>query len=171
MENTILINELLKEKEILLERIEAVNRFLLAYGYKDDKKKSVTPAALEENFNPLTGYQYVRKDFPIDGRKDNQVLWLFNNHFDKGIKLNELQSKYNELKGFDDKGDEIRIDNTARRLKRESKLVVVKYNNSNKNAFWGLPEWIENNDFKEEYRPDKNKLPIDIESTDVSIGN
>jgi hypothetical protein len=167
MENTVLTDALLKEREALIERIKAIDVILSPYGYdfenKLDNAKKSAKKALDIIGEP--------KNFPINGRKDKQVLWLFNNHFDKGIKLNELQSKYNELKGLDDKGEEIRVDNTARRLKRESKLAVVKYNKSNKNAFWGLPEWIENDDFNDEYRPDKNKLPIDIESTDVSMGN
>jgi len=169
MENTLLIEALIKEKRDLNERIKAINLLLSSYGYNVDSDKLKEKAL--ELATDLKLKQTLFDRFPTNGRKDKQILWLFNNFFNRGIKLQDLQNKYNEIRGVDNKGKEIRIDNIARRLKRDKKLVVVKYNGLNKNSFWGLPEWIDGDNFDPEHIPDESKLPIDIEFSEVVTGD
>lgn len=189
MENTAFINELLSKRKSIIDSIgslkaqlDAIELLLNTSGFdlKNDDRGKDNGVNLFDSQNLIPQEDLVfnapkiqqeQNVFPINGRKDKQVIWLFENVFKKGIKLQELQDKYNELKGLDSKGKEIRVDNTARRLKKQEKLAVVKYNGSNKNAFWGLPSWIEGNDFDNEHRPNENKLPLDIEFSEVVIGD
>ena len=162
------VDQLKKERALLIDRlallndrIKSIDELLKSYGVNvidgnilngsNDRHKSIT-----EN----------KKGFPISGRSDKQVLWIFNNRISKGSKLNLIQQHYDTLtKGSDLHGK--KINNAARRLNKNKKLVMVKYNNVNMSSFWGLPEWIEENDFKKEYRPDDSQLPVEIVSSEV----
>ena len=70
-------------------------------------------------------------DFPKEARTDKQILWIFENKLANALKLSDLQDVYNDLRGLDENGKEIKITNIARRLKNNNKLAVVKYNKQN----------------------------------------
>ena len=167
--NTELIKQLLEEKRFLLKRLDAINTLLISY--KEKSKRNLDP---NHPFN-LAGTELKRIginlksaiNFPLFGRKDKQVLWLFENWFAKGVKLIDVQNRYNELCGFDESGKEIRIDNVVRNLKRDGKLVVVKYNSSNKLSFWGHPSWVGEVDFLENRKPSEEFLPISTYTSEV----
>ena len=57
------------------------------------------------------------KNFPALSRKDQQLIWLFENYLTRGIKLREVQKKLDSISG-----KPIKIENVARRLKKEGKL-------------------------------------------------
>lgn len=166
MENKVLVDALIKERDTLKEKINAIEVLLSSYGYNSKKVvfKNIpeTPTISQEPSN-----EYIVSGFPKNGRKDQQVLWLFNNYLTKGLKLKDLQDVYDQF-NKDDEG--VRIDSVCRRLQREGKLIIVKYNNSNKDSFWGLPEWAEGNDFREENKPEISKLPVDITYSEVIGG-
>ena len=169
-----LIDELLKEKDSLIKRINAIDLLLEYYGAEESSSiKFNSDTALgkvSENSAILGKKMSDFMNFPIHGRKDKQVLWIFEHKAKVGIKLSEIQEFYNDLRGLDGKGKEIRIDNVARRLKRQGKLVIVKYNNLNKASFWGLPEWVDKAGFKDELKPAEDKLPIDVHTIEVLSG-
>jgi hypothetical protein len=148
-----IVELLLKEKEGLLRRMDVINAALSVY--QDNvlySKESVTEKKPESNY------------FPISGRKEKQILWMFNNSINKALKIREIQDVYNEIVG----NNETSIENVVRRLKSEQKLVLVKYNGKNLLSYWGLPEWIEGNDFKDEHKPNLEDLPDIIESEVVT---
>lgn len=134
------VEELIKEESALVQRLELVRATIKAYGAEasESNKSNINPGA-----------------FPTKARTDKQLLWIFENSLSKGLKLKELQEKYNSLLG----NDSVNIDNVARRLKREGKLVIVKYNDKNLLSYWGLPSWIDGDNFKEVHLPDAEALP------------
>lgn len=65
-------------------------------------------------------------------------------------------------------GKEIKLEGILRGLKRSGRLVIIKYNQSNKLSFWDLSEWVGDNDFQDEYKP-LEYLPDNIENIEVII--
>ncbi|SDR65829.1 hypothetical protein [Christiangramia echinicola] len=160
------VDQLKHEKESLLKRVSAINLLLESYGVKtEDSKDSNELFPVQQNERPVTNDSV----FPINGRRDKQVLWLFENHLRSAVKLNKAQEEYRKIvEEYGGKAE--KISNVARRLKKKGRLVVVKYNNMNTSSFWGLPSWVEENDFKSEFRPDESQLPIEVHTSEV-IGN
>lgn len=152
------IEELLKEKKSLQERIKAINVLLRAYDVSEEKIISI-----EQQTSLFNDKESI--SFPTNARRDKQILWMFNNVFNNAVKISSIQDKYDELSKSNNN-----ISNIVRRLNKEGKLAIVKYNKQNRASFWGLSEWIDNNDFKENFKPDENLLPIDIETTEVVMG-
>ena len=142
-----LIYELISAKDSLIDLRNILNNKILnivdtieSYGF--DEKGNNIKSAKELNVIDVVDNVDLWNSFPRQAGADKQLFWLFENYFKKGVKINELQHQFNLFTG-----DKKRIDNVARRLKREGRLVVVKYNNSNKLSYWGLPNWIRKNDF------------------------
>lgn len=165
-----LITELIKAKSNFLELRNKVNESidhiitaLENHGY--DTHGNNIKVARSLSVADVLADNKVWKDFPKAARSDQQILWLFENYFKKAEKLSEIQRRINNFNGR-----EVRIDNVARRMKREGHLVAVKYNRSNKLNYWGLPQWLaeKNNDFHITYRPNENELPSVIYTTEVS---
>lgn len=145
---------LLKEREILLERLQYIDEMLLKLGQES---------------NPLyQAYEAIssKKGFPISGRKNQKVLWLFGNVFKTGRRFTSIQDTFNKYNGLDPDGKEIGLEGTVRGLKTSGKLVIVKYNKSNKLSFWGLTDWVNDDGFKPEFEP-KELLSHNIESVEV----
>ncbi|WP_298756411.1 hypothetical protein [uncultured Psychroserpens sp.] len=168
-----LINELLKEKELLQKRIDAINVLLDSYDFKSDVKTDIYIGKTQELFvkdNDTISEDNIDRisNFPKYGRTDQQIVWVFENAVERGIKLSDLQNLYNKFKGFDKLGNETRIDNVARRMKKKGILASVKYNKSNKLTYWGLSHWIKEDGFLERYKPTRDNLPINIEDIQVS---
>lgn len=142
------IEKLIEEEKALQTRLELVRATLKGYG-----------VVVGNNSTP----SYSKGVFPSKGRPEKQLIWLFENQLSQGLKLKEAQQKFNEQLG----SDAVNIDNTARRLKKEGKLVIVKYNGKHIYSFWGLPSWIgSDEDFKDQYKPDMELLP-EITSSEV----
>jgi hypothetical protein len=146
----IIVELLLKEKDGLLKRIEVIDVALSSYKGDVPNQNGIAEKKPETNY------------FPISGRKEKQILWIFNNSVSRGLKIREIQDVYNEIVG----NSQTSIENIVRRLKSEQKLVLVKYNGKNLLSYWGLPEWIEGNDFKDEHKPNLEDLP-DITESEV----
>lgn len=104
----------------------------------------------------------LNSGFPQNARTDKQVMYLFDHVFTKGEKFATVQKKYNELLGT-----EKNIYNTCRALKKMGLLATVQYNNQKKLSFWGRKSWLDVTDFKEEFKPDQDELPIEI--NDIKI--
>ena len=102
--------------------------------------------------------------FPIKGRKDQKIMYLFNNVITNGIVMSEIQLLFNEYNGKPEN-----VANVVRRLKNEGRLSAIKYNNQNKSTFWGLSNWINDveENFKKEFKPNEGKLPIEIKQTEI----
>lgn len=147
------IESLLKEKEILLKRLEYIDATLMKL------MKNEVPEKLEES-------HFQVNTFPISEKRPEKVLWLFQNVFKTGVRSFQIQEAFNQFNGLSSTGNEIKLEGTLRGLKKSGKLVIVKYNQSNKLSFWGLSEWIEDNDFKNEYKP-LEYLPDEIENIEV----
>ena len=147
---------LLKEKEILLERLRYIDETLLKLG----EEKTNNPYS--KIYNAID----AKKGFPISGRKNQKVLWLFENVFKTGQRFTSIQDTFNKYNGLDANGKQIGLEGTVRGLKTSGKLTIVKYNQSNKLSFWGLTDWVNDDDFKDEYIP-KDILPSNIETIEV----
>lgn len=140
------IKSLLKEKELLLRRLQYIDETLM-------KLQRGKPSVIVNTF-------------PISEKRPEKVLWLFRNVFKTGLRSFQIQEAFNQFNGVSTSGKEIKLEGTLRGLKKSGKLVIVKYNQSNKLSFWGLSEWIEGNDFKNEYKP-KEYLPEVIDSLEI----
>ncbi|WP_426065364.1 hypothetical protein [Flavobacterium sp. DSP2-3-1] len=154
------IEDLIKKRNDLFKQVEAIDTVLEIYGHNALNSKS------ENSRTDLINVDNVSKIFPIKAKPATQVLWLFRNTFTHSIKLREVQISYDNYTGSSD----VRIDNVARRLKKDKKLVIVKYNDKNILSYWGLPEWIDGNDFKTEFKPDAETMPDEITSSEVVTG-
>lgn len=152
------IEDLIEKRKDVLKQLEAIDTVLKIYGFEGSDYK----------FNSDLSSSSVgsSKVFPSKATREKQVLWIFENKLTKACKLRDVQDTYNELVG----NDKVSIDNTARKLKKESKLLFVRYNEKNVLSFWGHPSWIMGSDFKKEHKPDLDLLP-DITFSQVMIGN
>ncbi|CAA0208092.1 hypothetical protein [Tenacibaculum maritimum] len=147
------IESLLKEKELLLKRLEYIDATLMRL-YRNE-----SPNKIEENYFDIN-------TFPISERNPQKVLWLFQNVFKTGLRSFQIQEAFNQFNGLSSNGKEIKLEGTLRGLKKSGKLVIVKYNQSNKLSFWGLSDWVNDDGFKDEYKP-LEYLPNLIESTEI----
>ncbi|TPG38382.1 hypothetical protein [Flavobacterium pectinovorum] len=152
-----IIDNLIDKRKDVIKQLEAIDTVLKLYGYvASDYKFNGTEAEPQSQNSAV---------FPSKATREKQILWIFENKITKACKLKDIQNVYNELRGKDD----VNIDNTARKLKKESKLLFVQYNDKNLLSFWGLPTWIVNDDFKDEHKPDMEGLP-DVVKSVVMIG-
>lgn len=140
-----LIKDLIDKRNGLFKKVEAIDTVLKLYGYDVDKLNS------GDEKSELTN----SKIFPSKVTLDKQILWIFENSINNALKLTEFQKIYNEHIGK----DSINVDNKVRQLKKDGKLVLVKYDGKNILSFWGLPSWIEGDDFKSEHKPSPETLP------------
>lgn len=150
------IDNLIEKRKDILNQLEAIDTVLKIYGYQGS----------DYHYNKTEPTPQNIGVFPFKATKEKQILWIFENRINKACKLKDIQKAYNEASGKTD----VNIDNTARKLKKDSKLVFVQYNDKNLLSFWGLPTWLEGDDFKEQYKPDMESLP-DIVKSVVMIGD
>lgn len=147
------IESLLKEKELLLKRLEYIDATLMKLLQNE------LPKNIKEN-------HFQVNTFPISEKRPEKVLWLFRNVFKTGLRSFQIQEAFNQFNGLSSNSKEIKLEGTLRGLKKSGKLVIVKYNQSNKLSFWGLSEWVNDDGFKDEYTP-KDYLPNNIENIEV----
>jgi hypothetical protein len=145
--------EISNKKTALVELKKMIGEESLAV--LDSYDKSLLTSSLESSIN---------KPFPINSRADKKILYLFQNVFQAGMRMSQIQDameKYN--------GSPLRVDNTVRRMKDDGSLSAVKYNNQNKMTFWGLNDWInfDEKDFKSTYKPSEDELPLNMTSSDL----
>lgn len=95
--------------------------------------------------------------FPINAKRDIKIAYILKEVFKRGVTMSVLEDKYTELNSKYEK-----LSNVIRRLKVSGLLASIRYNNQNTMTFWGLSEWIEDGDFKEEFKPLKNETPFKI---------
>lgn len=152
-----LIEDLIEKRKDILKQLEAIDTVLKIYGFENSNYNFASDS--------ISSGIGSTKVFPSKATKEKQVLWIFENRLTKACKLKDVQETYNELVG----SDKVNIDNTARKLKKESKLLFVRYNKKNVLSFWGHPSWISGNDFKKEYQAELELLP-DITFSEVMIG-
>lgn len=152
------LQKLFEERKRLHDTIDAIN--LLIHTYGADVKDTINQSDCISSKSTLGNDDKI---FPVKAKKDKQILWLFDNVIENAVKISEVNEIYQKYSGNND-----RVNNVARRLKELGKLKVVKYNNSNTLSFWGLPSWIEENDFLEEFKPHVDSLPIEINNSEVS---
>lgn len=136
-------DQLIAERHSLQQRIDAINIALQAYGVSTDQVLSSDSES-----------KAISNIFPIRGSREKKIQWILSEYFKRSVRLPEIQKAYD-----DHNGTESSIDNFCRNLKKEGKLVFVKYNGRNKLCYWGLPEWIEGNNFAESRMTDDPELP------------
>lgn len=139
------IADLIEKRKDLFKQVEAIDTVLNIYGYNESTNHT------NQNVEDLTNAEL----FPLKVSLDKQIFWIFENSGGRALKLTELQNIFNQYIGKTN----IKISNKARQLKKDGKLVLVKYDGKNILSFWGLPSWIEENDYKVEHRPSEDKLP------------
>lgn len=149
------INDLIEKRKDLFKKLEAIDVVLKMFEYKADDY-------IFDGNNVDKNELSNSKVFPTKTRLDKQILWIFENSLTRGLKLTEFQRIFNEHIG----NDSTKIDNKARQMKKEGKLLLVKYNNKHIHSFWGLPTWIDGNDFMLAHKPSEEQLP-EITSSEV----
>lgn len=130
-------NEFIELAESSTKSANSIKEVLRILGYDIDKNNN-DPISKVSNSNP---------DFPIDGSKRVQAVWLIRK-LGKASKMTDIQNLYTEKSGKDDD-----IQMTVRTLKI-SKIISNKSYGNSKEAYWGLTEWYDGEDFKEEYKPE-----------------
>jgi hypothetical protein len=148
------IDEAIKELEAQIA--ESQNALKVLYKLVGKKEVEVKVENIIVDLQPVIS----ANAFPSNSRTDSQVMWLFDNVFNKGQKYSTIQKKFNELLG-----SEKNIYNVCRSLKKMGHLATVQYNKQNKLSFWGKSEWVDNligNDFSPAYIPSNNELPFRI---------
>ncbi|KGO85734.1 hypothetical protein Q765_15055 [Flavobacterium rivuli WB 3.3-2 = DSM 21788] len=158
-----ILNDLIQKRNNLLKQVEAINLVLNLYDHKEgyEFKSGLNEIQITDEISS--------HDFPRNARKEKQILWIFENVLKKGSKINDVQDNYNALTGTA-KNKQIKITNIVRHLKRSGELSAVKYNNQNRLCFYGLPYWIQGNDYKHEYQPNQDLLPV-IVSSEIIAGD
>ena len=86
------VDQLKKEKESLLNRVGAINLLLESYGVKIENP--IDSGELFPGIQKNVSIEKIAKVFPINGGRDKQVLWLFENYFGRGLKLRKVQDQY-----------------------------------------------------------------------------
>lgn len=79
---------------------------------------------------------------------EDKILHFMKNYLKKPAKMPDIETQFNSLRSKSGL-----IVNTARGMKKEGILTSIKYNKSNRQVYWGLPEWLDGNDYKPEFRP------------------
>lgn len=169
------LKELYKEKKSLQLRLSQIDTLLSIYQNSESDADKLIDSQVDHNkptsLRELPSKAPITIDntgkFPLNLKKDRQLLWMFNNYFTQGVTLSTVQDKFNEFVGDDYEGNK-KVGNVMRRLKKEGRFIFVQYNNQNKASFWGLPEWVDGKDFKSEFKPSENELPINIENIEIS---
>lgn len=100
-------------------------------------------------------------DFPIHGRSDNQISYIVQT-VGRGMRIPEIQKEYTRLTG-----SERNIRTIVHRMKDMGLLVLVKYNNVNTQSYYGLPEWLGEKDYKDDYKPPRAMLPAGHLETEI----
>ena len=137
----VLESEIDKEQRVLNEKIEALNAL-----------KKLLPDNIQ--FSGETSYLE---------NADTQIMSLFEKGtIKRAIRRSELQqlfeSEYNTKKN---------VGAGLPKLKKSGKLIMVRYNGQKGNSFWGLPEWIENDQFRNEFKPERKYLPENITKFEI----
>ncbi len=147
------LKQQIKKDQAALSLLEKINE----EWAEDDK--SVTSPAIE-------ALQNKNSDFPLNDRQENQILYIVKSEFKKGSKASQIEEALADRIG---KENVKHIINPIRKLKQAKKLVLVKYNSTNKQSFWGLPEWVdeEAKDFKDEFKPEKSELPYNVFKSEI----
>ena len=96
------------------------------------------------------------------GKVEDQILHFMEHFLQNPQKMTDIEKSFNKLRG---KPLNTVISNTIRDLRDEGKVISAIYNNSNRQVFWGLPQWVNDTDYRPEYRP--KEVPIDAK---VQIG-
>lgn len=167
------ISFLEQDKEDLLNQINQLDLIIERYLGQLSRLKSHSHISNPPIDTP-TGISVVRKnndlvpdeEFPIDEGIDNQLIFILQK-VGRAIRLPELQKLYTTYSGSDRV-----IKNSARRMKSDEKLVAAKYNNANTLTFWGLPDWIDivdgKENFSEDRRPSKKELPSGYNTVELT---
>ena len=169
-----------KEKEELTKRLEGIELILSQYEglieepkveeaapAKPGKKRGRKPKAVVAAEAEAAAAPAKRGRKP--GRKkrgkpvsDEEILDLFRHDLKKITRLPAVQKRFNTLHNTDRD-----IMQKSRKLKSENVLVAIKYNNVNKETFWGLPEWTtpDGKNFRPEFF-NNDEMPAEVTSNE-----
>lgn len=132
----VLESEISKEQRALNEKIEALNAL-----------KKLLPDNIQ--FSGETSYLE---------NADTQIMSLFDKGIIKyAIRRSELQQIF-ELE-FNSKKN---VGAGLPKLKKSGRLIQIRYNGLKGCSFWVLPSWIEGNNVKDEFKPERKYLPEKI---------
>lgn len=137
----VLESEILKEQHALNEKIEALAAL-----------KKLLPDNIQ--FSGETSYLE---------NADTQIMSLFEKGIIKrAIRRSELQQifelEYNTKKN---------VGAGLPKLKKSGRLIQIRYNGQKGYSFWGLPYWVEGNEFKEGFTPEIKYLPEKITKFEI----
>ena len=125
-----------------------------------EKEQNATAKKIEA-LNMLR--ELLPKNIILDQSADIQVYSLFEKGLIKyAARRSELQETFErEFQSNKNVGAGLP------RLKKSGKLIMVRYNGQKGYSFWGLPQWIENNQFKDEFKPERKYLPERIMKVEI----
>ncbi|MEZ0004914.1 hypothetical protein ABH942_000257 [Flavobacterium sp. 28YEA47A] len=126
--------------EVNIKHANSIKEVLQILGHDIDR-------SIESISNSL-GSPNLSSGFPLNDTKRAQALWILRDGIGKAAKMPDIQDLYVKLIGREDD-----IQMTVRTLKKKGRIANHTYG-TNKDTYWGLPEWHDGTDFKEEYRPE-----------------
>ncbi len=128
-----LVEQLKKEKEILLKRLDAINVLLDTYS---------------ENVSEVVKQQVheIKDKFPINGTQLEQIIYVIKtqNRFIHVSEITEIMAPYHIDKGKDWLRRRISAVLSHANSKGEiPNLLNIKYSPSKKDTVWGSKDWLD----------------------------
>ena len=105
-------------------------------------------------------------NYPTYSTAEQQVIHILTNILRRASKMKEIENVYEEYHK-ENPENTVQIHQVVRRLKTEGLITAIRYNRQNKTTFWGLSEWVENKDFKNDYKPKRQSMPVRIFDKEV----
>ncbi len=156
-------NSILETIKVLQTEIEEKQSAIKVLKELLDKQSSIAQDNRQDDNTTKSSNISEDKEKPTNGRTDQQIIYLFDNIIQKGIRMSEILALHKQ--GFPEQSGVVA--NIIRRLYKDSHIVAVKYNGQNKLMFYGKKEWVDKKDFKKEYKPDDKFLPLVVNESEV----
>lgn len=160
-------NKLENTIEVAQRKLDAINLILGDFPIQETNLFNSVSTSNNNNNNPVKNNSdnLLSPQFPAKGRSENQIGFLFDNLINKGVQMADIKKIYDKCI-FQTGGEAKRVDNAVRKMVRLGKLIQVKYNENNKECYYGLPSWLGEEDFKADRKP--VNAPSDIENVEIS---
>ncbi len=147
MDNISIILELEKKRDELLAGAKALDVSISIFKGDATTKETGAVTTVEARNSNTRSIENVQ--FALPSKPEEQIVHVLT-VFGKAIRLPDLQKLFTETTG-----NEKSIENTVRRLKDEGTLTAVRYNKANKQTYWALNGWLNENgsDYRDEFKP------------------
>lgn len=147
------LSELYVERVELLERIETISTLIKFFEDKYNNSHAMEgkePSYLPKATNTLQfdSTNHGGSNYIFEGIEED-ILYILSEVIKKCALISDIQSVYNGLFG-----SQKNIGSYLRKLKREKKVIAIRYNRINQLTYWGTPEMLNvyKTDFDQEFK-------------------